>query len=383
MSRARRIVAWVTAAVIAGAAAGFFGLLRQHHDPGDPGWPAWQAFVSGFIQDDGRVVDHTAEDRSTSEGQAYGLFFALVANDRLHFNQILEWTRNNLAQGKLGEELPAWLWGKRKDGSWGVIDANPAADSDLWLAQTLLEAGRLWQDSSLSDLGQAVLWQVEDREVKRLPGVGLMLLPGPTGFQAEDGTVRLNPSYLPAFQLHYLAQREQGGTSWGEVLKNYQTLASSIYSAGLAPDWFALDDLGKPQADPTFGYLGSYDAIRVYLWAALSNRVQPDAVKQLQGMLPLIRAHEGPPEHVDTQTGAGSGGAPLGFSAALLPYLQVLGQDQLMKQQQARVEAGRVNGQLGQPPHYYEQVLALFGEGWIDGRYQFDERGQLVPKWAK
>lgn len=45
-------------------------------------WPLWQAYGQRMIAGDGRVLDRTAGDRTTSEGQAYAMFFALVANDR-------------------------------------------------------------------------------------------------------------------------------------------------------------------------------------------------------------------------------------------------------------------------------------------------------------
>jgi len=39
------------------------------------------------IAGQGRVVDRSAQDRSTSEGQAYAMFFALVTNDRVQFDK--------------------------------------------------------------------------------------------------------------------------------------------------------------------------------------------------------------------------------------------------------------------------------------------------------
>ncbi|MEK9939779.1 MAG: glycosyl hydrolase family 8, partial [Methylotenera sp.] len=78
---------------------------------------------------------------TTSEGQAYALFFALVANDQPQFERLLQWTQLNLAQGNLATNLPAWHWGQKADGSWGVIDGNSASDADIWIVYTLLEAG--------------------------------------------------------------------------------------------------------------------------------------------------------------------------------------------------------------------------------------------------
>ena len=71
-----------------------FSLLRER---ADGAWPHWQSFLDGFVQDDGRVIDWTDGGRTVSEGQAYALFFALVADDRAAFRRILEWTRDNIS----------------------------------------------------------------------------------------------------------------------------------------------------------------------------------------------------------------------------------------------------------------------------------------------
>src|SRR5207253_9506464 len=105
------------------------------------------------------------------------------------------WTENNLAQGDLTAHLPAWIWGKRDDGSWGVIDTNPAADADLWIAYTLLEAGRLWQERRYTALGSVIAARIVRDETATLPGLGRTVLPGPVGFRLRADAWRLNPSY--------------------------------------------------------------------------------------------------------------------------------------------------------------------------------------------
>ena len=71
-------------------------------------WPAWEQFKKDYISQEGRVIDPSdARKITTSEGQSYGMFFALAANDRAAFDNILDWTQNNLAQGSLKERLPA------------------------------------------------------------------------------------------------------------------------------------------------------------------------------------------------------------------------------------------------------------------------------------
>lgn len=357
------------------AIAAFAWLWQRAHGP----WGAWEAYARAFIEADGRVVDHTADARSTSEGQAYSLFFALAANDRPRFDSILRWTTNNLAQGDLRRQLPAWLWGRQPDGGWGVIDGNSASDADLWLAYTLLEAARLWKAPEFAALGRGLLEQVKARELAQASSGGTLLLPGPQGFHGDDG-LRLNPSYYPEFQFRYLAMADADGP-WAEVWRSFRLLAPAMLPKGLAPDWFLLDGNGQPQPDPKSGPIGSYDAIRVYLWAGFGK--DAELLAMLRPYAQLTAAAGAPPEKVDTTTGAAEVGyQPLGFSGAVLPFLKALGEDAQLELQQQRLARSRVAGNLGQPPHYYDQVLALFGEGSLEGRLRFDEQGRLVPRWV-
>ena len=93
-------------------------------------WPAWEQFKKEYVSAEGRVIDPSdARKITTSEGQSYGLFFALAANDRDGFRKLFEWTQNNLAEGDLRAHLPGWLWGKKSDDQWTVLDSNSASDS--------------------------------------------------------------------------------------------------------------------------------------------------------------------------------------------------------------------------------------------------------------
>ncbi|MDP3859610.1 MAG: cellulose synthase complex periplasmic endoglucanase BcsZ [Stagnimonas sp.] len=378
---AAALIAAVTLAALAGA-LWYWQWTRP--------WQAWRDYSRVFIQADGRVVDRTAADRSTSEGQAYSLFFALVADDRAAFERILRWTGDNLCAGKPGEQLPAWLWGRRDDGSWGVKDENPAADADLWIVYSLLEADRLWGRPDWRRLAARMLALIKARELAEIPGVGTMLLPAPQGFQLEDGSWRLNPSYLPEFQLRYLSAVDAGGP-WAAVWGNHLRQMQALLRRGLAPDWYQISPAGAPVRDTVSGGRGSYDAIRVYLWAGLTEAGSTGGGKGnallslLRPYAALLAVHGLPPENLDFESGETSGGAPLGFSAAVLPFLARVDEDTAAIQRR-RLKISRQQGEtgnLGSPPHYYDQVLALFGEGWSDKRYQFDSEGRVIPRWSK
>src|SRR6516225_4500272 len=133
--------------------------------------PLWRSYTAAFMDDQVRVIDHDASDRTTSEAQAYAMFFALVANDRARFDGLLRWTELNLASGDLTAHLPAWLWGRRPNKEWGVIDANSASDADVWMAYTLFEAGRLWGQQRYTELGAALADRIAAEEIVEVPEI--------------------------------------------------------------------------------------------------------------------------------------------------------------------------------------------------------------------
>ena len=356
----------------------------QPHPPPSAGWPEWQRFADRFLQADGRVIDITFDQKSTSEGQSYGLFFALVANDRARFDTILRWTSDNLASGRLGDELPAWLWGRRDDGSWGVKDSNAASDADLWLAYTLLEAGRLWDAPGYAGTGRKLLARIQKDEIVQAGAAGELLLPGPVGFALEHERFRVNPSYLPGFMFRYLASADPQGP-WQSVWAGYMRLAPKVFAAGVAPEEFVVDSGASVMQDTEQPPSGSYNAIRVYLWAGMSGRDGEALIRLLAPYAALIRASGSPPEKVNPVTGAAtkSDYSPIGFSGAVLPFLSALGDHASLEKQRDRLQVAELKARFGGSTNYYDESLILFGQGWLDGRYAFDDQGQLRPAWAQ
>ncbi|PTB17808.1 cellulase [Trinickia symbiotica] len=349
--------------------------------PCSPAWARWQQFKHGFISADGRVIDvGSADERTVSEGQAYALFFALVANDRATFDELLRWTENNLAAGDLTSHLPAWLWGRDKDGNWRVLDANAASDADVWIAYTLLQAGVLWRERSYTARGSVLARHIVEQETATLPGLGLTLLPGPQGFHLRPDEWRLNPSYLPLPVLQGLAERLPDEPRWKRLTESASTVLRDTAEQGFAPDW-ALYQTGRGfLPDTRTQAKGSYDAIRVYLWAGMLDPAQPDAKAVLAHLTPFadyIAQHGAPYESIDTTNGHATNAGNAGFSAAAVPFLVALGRTGQADAQAARVHSLEAHEPLG----YYSNVLALFGLGWRDGLYRFAVDGALVVQW--
>ncbi|HEI8868093.1 TPA: cellulase [Serratia odorifera] len=338
-------------------------------------WPAWQQYRQFYISEGGRVIDPSSPNRiTTSEGQSYGLFFALVANDRPTFDRLLSWTEDNLAKGDLGAHLPAWLWGEDDKQRWLVLDDNSASDADLWIAYSLLEAGRLWQSRRYLTLGTLLLQRIAREEVADIPGLGPMLLPGKVGF-VDEHRWRLNPSYLPP---QLLARFASLNGPWQAMQQVNQRMLLETAPHGFSPDWVVWQRDRGWQPDSAKPNLGSYDAIRVYLWAGMLASDDPHRAALLNRFVPMtqLTARQGvPPEETDTATGTTRGDGPVGFAAALLPLLADQ-PDALAVQRQ------RVNDNPPGNDAYFSASLTLFGQGWDQQRYRFTRQGELQPAWG-
>lgn len=341
-------------------------------------WPAWQRFKLLYLSGDGRVIDaSTPRQMTSSAGQAYALFLALVGNDRTAFDLVLRWTQNNLAAGSLERHLPASQWGQADNQEWRVLDPNAASDADLWIAYTLGEAGRLWNESWYAQLGAAVASNVARQEVVTIPELGPTLLPAPFGFITDDGW-RLNPSYLPLAIIRGVA-RQTGDPVWSGVVASSERIIVGSAPNGFAADWVELGDDGFKPDRKTRG-VGSHDAIRVYLWAGMLPASDPSRDRITAALKPMVTTtarRAAPVESIDTQTLEMNGDGSPGFSAALLPMLANARSSALQAHRKRAAEESLQGNQ-----NHYSDVLTLFGLGWLEQRYRFGRSGLLSVRWT-
>lgn len=355
-------------------------------------WSAWDSWASRYIQDDGRVLESSLQkNHSTSEGQSYSMVFALIANDPARFDAVWKWTLANMMGADPVSRLPGWLWGQGEDGQWQLQDANSASDADLWIAYALLEAARIWKRSDYRKDALRMLDTIESTLVVDLPGLGKMLLPGPKGFTQRNIEWTLNPSYLPLPLLRRLAKERPAGP-WQQIADNTVKMIQRSSTTGYVSDWVgykmtALQD-GQFVVDPLKGSIGSYDAIRVYLWAGMTPRQDP-------GFAPLLLALDGmrrstgafgvPPEKVQVVSGAIEGTAPFGFFAALVPYFVAKGEPNLARKMersaQESLDKALAQNETRAELLYYNMMLSLFALGWAEKRYQFRHDGTIKLSW--
>jgi endoglucanase len=317
----------------------------------------WDYYKSKFVQQDGRVIDFINKQMSHSEGQAFTMYLALVYGDREFFDTVWTWTRNNLlSAGRDG--LAAWSWGRREDGSWGVLDANNASDADIFLAWTLLRAGERWKNREYQDAARAMAAAIQ-KNLTVEEGGRLILLPGREGF-VKPGEVAFNPSYFvfPAF--HDLARTGDVGDAafWRRLHASCRELLQKSLSGELKlpPDWVAQTN-GSLAPWGEKGRYFSYDAIRVPLY--LSWDLDRAALAGFEGLTGLFRKSGTLPARIAVVPGApDEGQAPAGYYAVLARAAETLGDGPTAAALWEKAEAQLAN----EKEDYYSHVLFLMSK---------------------
>lgn len=223
-------------------------------------------------------------------------------------------------------------------------------------------------------IGKALLSRIAKEEVTTVPGLGSMLLPGKIGF-ADNDTWRFNPGYLPPQLAQYFTRY---GAPWTTLRETNLRLIMESAPKGFSPDWVSYQKNKGWQLTADKPVIGGYDAIRVYAWVGMMHDSDPQKARMLARLKPMetMTAKQGvPPERVNVATGKVQGNGPVGFSAALLPFLQ----DRDAQAAQRQRVADRFPGKDA----YYSYVLTLFGQGWDEHRFRFTPRGELQPDWGQ
>ena len=240
---------------------------------------SWSSYQKLFIQNDGRVIDFQAKDRSTSEGQAYAMLRAVLVDDASTFSKTLNWAENNLQRqenGKQSDSLWAWKWGRKEDGSWGTIDSNFASDADIDAITALIFAYRRWQNPEYLKLARTKLGDLWKLSTFTGSSQKRYLLPGPShAFVPNSSTVYLNPSYFAPYAFRIFAQVDPERDWLSLVDSSYQVLEKSLglSAVNLPSDWVALNletvEFSALPASSNIQTVYSFDAYRIWWRTAL------------------------------------------------------------------------------------------------------------------
>ncbi|MEN0060814.1 MAG: glycosyl hydrolase family 8 [Myxococcota bacterium] len=285
---------------------------------------AFSDYIDRFVQPDGRVVDHAAGGITTSEGQSYALVRAVWSNDRDSFDRVRQWMRDNLQHGD-PTALPAWKWGQQPDGSWGILDQNPATDADLFVAYALILGAERWGAPDMQAQALAILERVWNEETAVVDG-HRVLLPGP--WAANKPVLRLNPSYSLPFAYRVFAKVDTAHDWASFVDDTYWMFDAVTNDLGLQPDWVWMDaTTGQvvPAPDGEVEQLGfGFEAMRVPWTLAAEARWYDDArakalLKRYQSLRERYHRTGGLPAVIEPDGSAGRDHPYLGLYGALLP----------------------------------------------------------------
>ncbi len=266
---------------------------------------SWQSYCRHCIKADGQVIVPAEGGGTISEAQAYALLRAGFAGDAPTFARVYGWTHQNLSRERShGDGLLAWRWGRRPDGSWGVLDANSATDGDLDYALALILASRKgWRaPEGLPDYrAEALKVQaaILAKEVVALPDGELLLTAG--NWHEPAPPYLVNPSYFSpaAYRLFEKLTTGADQTRWGRLRGDTYKLLGRLSQglagqtgAGLFPDWCRVDAAGRvgpaPGRDIRFGW----EAVRVPFRVALDGLWfgEPQAARLLKDkFLPFFK----------------------------------------------------------------------------------------------
>lgn len=230
----------------------------------------WARFKQDFIQQDGRVTDSGQGGISHSEGQGYAMLLAVHYDDRSAFEQIWQWTRNNLQVRD--DSLLAWSW----EPASGIKDKNNASDGDLIVAWALLRAAAKWHAPDYLQASGKIAKDIREKLVHKSEH-GLVLLPGAEGFHKPEGD-SINLSYWVFPALDEIGQADPA-PEWKALADNGIAILQYAHFGrwGLPPDWLTLTERSKPTdgLSERFGY----NAVRIPLYLLWSHRETPSLLK--------------------------------------------------------------------------------------------------------
>jgi endoglucanase len=313
-----------------------------------------RTFLDEWV-DDGRVVRRDQGDDTVSEGQAYGLFAALVADDEERFDEIWDWTVDELMRD---DGLLAWQW---EEGE--VVDDEPASDAELDAARALVLAGDRFGRDDLEADGLQLADDILDHLTIET-SLGRVMLPGL--WAAERESMPYNPSYASPAAFELLGERS-GDPRWADLAAGSDAATTALLSgADLPPDWAQIRPDGS--VIPAAGPLGEgpnvqygYDAQRVMVrYAESCDAEQRDLIA---GTVAALSYAEEPAAQLDLGGGAlTTDRSPLSVVARAAAHAA----DGGIRDARADLEGAALLAE--DVPTYYGSAWAMLGAAMLEGR---------------
>ena len=224
---------------------------------------SWDYYKNTFISKDGRVIDSQKDSVTTSEGQSYAMLRALIMNDYPVFSTTYKWTKENILHKD--DNLFAWLWGKKDDKTWEILDQNSASDSDIDIAFALILAADQWKNKTFLSDAKKILNDIWDKETIEINGLRI-LTSGKK--QTLEENIPVNPSYFATYAFRVFNKYDKTH-DWNKLVDSSYILANQVIDktgSGLPPDWFYVNSKTGAITFDQNGTMSdfSYDAVRTF-----------------------------------------------------------------------------------------------------------------------
>lgn len=233
---------------------------------------SWEQYKKRFINPDGRVIDHSQNGITTSEGQSYAMLRAIWLDDKETFDLVWKWTKENLKRPD--DNLFGWRWGEHSDNSFGFIPddgANSATDADQDIALALIFASSRWHESEYEEEAKAILTDMWEINTATAAGERYLIA---GNWAQNDEELVLNPSYFAPYAWRIFSQVDTEhdwesliGPAYALLHASSEQPLDKERAVGLPPDWVVINrNSGTLSAPENLGNLTTnygYDALRV------------------------------------------------------------------------------------------------------------------------
>lgn len=349
---------------------------------------SWIQYKKDFLSPDGRVLDKSQNNITTSEGQSYALLRAVWMDDKETFDKVWKFTKDNMKRPN--DNLFGWKWGELGKDKYGFLPdggENSASDASSDISLALIFAGYRWGSNEYVDEAKKILadmWRLETVEVngKRY------LIAG--NWAVNDVEIVVNPSYLSPYAYRVFATADKERDWESLIASSYELLAESSQnkldkekSVNLPPDWVAVDrKTGNVAAAkiPNLTSNYSYDAIRVPWRVALDyqwNREQKayDYLKSLKFLSDTYTTNN------KLLAGYTHDGGALGEFESPSMYATALGYFSVIDKNTAKqIYDEKIINLYSSDSYAFKTDLPYYEQNWLwFGAALYNER--LVPYW--
>ncbi|WP_413785926.1 glycosyl hydrolase family 8 [Agrobacterium sp. rho-13.3] len=238
----------------------------------------WNAYKTAFLDPAGRIIDTGNKNISHSEGQGYGMWLAVLADNLADFELIWSFTKTELLVRDDG--LAAWKWDPQTEPH--ISDINNATDGDILIAYALALAAKQWNRPDYADAAKSIAQTVLSKAVVQRAG-RTILLPATAGFgegDRPDGPV-VNPSYF-IFEAFPVLNELAPSPLWQALAKDglAQITSFAFGPKKLPADWVSVKT--KPRPADGFPQEFGYNSVRIPLYLARAGLGKPKLLERFR-----------------------------------------------------------------------------------------------------